>query len=62
MDQRNPNDRRGSTGKRAFPFNDSKGFWVSKERRVLPDRRLAGVEEGEWQDQFVGSVPTLHTF
>jgi len=51
MDQRNRKDRRGTTGRRAFPFNDSNGDWVSKERRKLADRRMEGVEEAEWLGQ-----------
>jgi hypothetical protein len=58
MDQRNPNDRRGSKGKRAFPLNDSEGVWVSKERRILTDRRMNGVEEAEWLEQHAEPVPT----
>lgn len=50
MDQRNRNDRRGTTGRRAFPFNDSDGVWVSKERRILPDRRMNGIDEAEWSE------------
>ena len=57
MDQRNRNDRRGTTGRRAFPFNDSNGDWVSKERRKLPDRRMEGVEEAEWLEQLTEPVP-----
>jgi len=62
MAQRNRNDRRGTTGRRAFPFNDSNGDWVSKERRKLADRRMEGVEEAEWLEQLAEPVPSLHTF
>jgi len=62
MDQRNRNDRRNSTGKRVFPFNDSDGDWVSKERRKIADRRMEGVEEAEWLEQLAEPVPSLHTF
>jgi len=58
MDQRNRKDRRDTSGRRAFPFNDSDGDWVSKERRKLPDRRMAGVEEAEGLEQFEEPVPT----
>jgi hypothetical protein len=62
MDQRKRNDRRGTTGRRAFPFYDSNGDWVPKERRKLADRRMEGVEEAEWLGQLAEPVPSLHTF
>ena len=58
MDQRKPNDRRVSTGRRAFAFKDSEGVWVSKERRMVPDRRLSGVDEAEWLEGLTEPVYT----
>ncbi|MCG6900800.1 MAG: hypothetical protein LJE75_12485 [Gammaproteobacteria bacterium] len=46
MQERNKTDRRRSSKNRKFPFRDSDGRVARQERRKLPDRRLAGVEEG----------------
>lgn len=59
LDQRNRNDRRGTTGRQVFPFNDHNGNLVAKERRKLPDRRMEGVEEAEWLEQLAEPVSTL---
>lgn len=50
MSQRTFEDRRRLGGKRSFPFRDSDGERVFEERRILPDRRMNGIEEGEWSE------------
>jgi len=47
MFQRTPYDRRRCKAKTRFPVQDSNGELVLKERRVLADRRPAGIE-AEW--------------
>lgn len=48
MGQRQPNDRRRLGEIRSFPFRDGNGVKVFEERRKQPDRRMNGVDEGEW--------------
>lgn len=48
-DRRNNKDRRSFGAASEFPLFDSKGNLVKKDRRVLPDRRIANIQVQENQ-------------
>lgn len=44
MHKRNTEDRRRRSASPSYPFKDADGATVRENRRMQPDRRLAGIE------------------
>jgi hypothetical protein len=49
VNRRDKNDRRSWGKTKPFPFKDSSGEWVRKDRRVLLGRRRNSIES-VWQE------------
>lgn len=53
LERRSGKDRRGWGSMPSTPFTDSKGSTVSKDRRVIPERRVSSMSI-DWDSQYPG--------